>query len=302
MLRRLRSSRRGSILGINRRNLEYVFARNPRERFPRVDDKIRAKHLLAAAGLPFPEVLEIVRARGGIGPGLERLDAHDSFVVKPSRGFGGNGVWVVGRGPEGAWTRAGGAVDREQLAFHMASILSGMFSLDQLASEVLVEARVYESEQLGQLHGCGGVCDIRVIVSEGRPVMAMLRLPCIASEGLANLHAGGIGVGIELRGGKTTSAIRDGRPTECHPDTGLRLAGHSIPGWDEILRIVTPLNDVFGMGFLGADVVVDRHRGPLVLEVNARPGLAIQLANRAGLRDALAEREGPESRRPPEEV
>ena len=37
------------------------------------------------------------------------------------------------------------------------------------------------------------------------------------------------------------------------------------------------------LGYVGADIVVDARRGPVILELNARPGLAVQLANRAGL-------------------
>jgi glutathione synthase/RimK-type ligase-like ATP-grasp enzyme len=36
------------------------------------------------------------------------------------------------------------------------------------------------------------------------------------------------------------------------------------------------------------DIVVDRERGPLVLEINARPGLEIQNVVGRGLGDALA--------------
>jgi D-alanine-D-alanine ligase-like ATP-grasp enzyme len=43
-----------------------------------------------------------------------------------------------------------------------------------------------------------------------------------------------------------------------------------------------------GLGYLGVDVVLDRIRGPLLLEANARPGLAIQIANHAGLGARLA--------------
>ncbi len=39
---------------------------------------------------------------------------------------------------------------------------------------------------------------------------------------------------------------------------------------------------------LGADIVIDRNRGPMLLELNARPGLAIQVANQCGLRERLA--------------
>ncbi|HSN51358.1 MAG TPA: sugar-transfer associated ATP-grasp domain-containing protein, partial [Woeseiaceae bacterium] len=38
-----------------------------------------------------------------------------------------------------------------------------------------------------------------------------------------------------------------------------------------------------GLGYLGVDMVIDADRGPLMLEMNARPGLNIQIANRTGL-------------------
>jgi len=41
--------------------------------------------------------------------------------------------------------------------------------------------------------------------------------------------------------------------------------------------------EVTGLGYLGVDMVIDRDLGPLILEMNARPGLAIQIANRVGM-------------------
>ena len=41
--------------------------------------------------------------------------------------------------------------------------------------------------------------------------------------------------------------------------------------------------EMTGLGYLGVDVVIDREQGPLILELNARPGLAIQIANQSGL-------------------
>jgi hypothetical protein len=40
---------------------------------------------------------------------------------------------------------------------------------------------------------------------------------------------------------------------------------------------------MINLAFLGVDLVIDRDRGPLLLELNARPGLQIQVANQAGL-------------------
>ena len=43
-----------------------------------------------------------------------------------------------------------------------------------------------------------------------------------------------------------------------------------------------------GLGYVGVDMVIDRDRGPLILEMNARPGLNIQIANRSGLKPRLS--------------
>jgi hypothetical protein len=47
-----------------------------------------------------------------------------------------------------------------------------------------------------------------------------------------------------------------------------------------------------GLGFAGVDIALDREKGPMVFELNARPGLAIQIANMAGLRERLERVEG----------
>jgi glutathione synthase/RimK-type ligase-like ATP-grasp enzyme len=41
------------------------------------------------------------------------------------------------------------------------------------------------------------------------------------------------------------------------------------------------------LGYVGVDIVIDRDSGILVMEVNKRPGLEIQIANRAGLSKRL---------------
>ncbi len=263
------------ILGINRRNLDYVYAMNARERFPLVDDKIRAKEILGRLGLPIPEAIAEIERRRDIEPCLADLAGTPRFVVKPASGFGGAGIRVVVDG------------DRDELAFHMAAILSGMYAFDSLRDRVLVEEFVEEDPVLHDLHGGAGVSDVRVIVCDSQPVMAMLRVPCEESRPTANLHRGGIGAGIDFTTGRTTFAIRKGRPLAEHPDTRTPLEGIEIPHWEEVVAMTRPLNRAFGLGYLGADIVLHKAKGPLLLEVNARPGLSIQLANRRGLRPVL---------------
>jgi glutathione synthase/RimK-type ligase-like ATP-grasp enzyme len=50
-----------------------------------------------------------------------------------------------------------------------------------------------------------------------------------------------------------------------------------------MLYIAARTLDMTGLGFLGVDMVIDQKRGPLLLELNARPGLQIQVANQKGL-------------------
>lgn len=45
--------------------------------------------------------------------------------------------------------------------------------------------------------------------------------------------------------------------------------------------------ELTGLGYVGVDMVLDKNLGPLILELNARPGLAIQIANFRGLEPRL---------------
>jgi len=59
--------------------------------------------------------------------------------------------------------------------------------------------------------------------------------------------------------------------------------GIQIPFWDEILSVAARAYEMTRVGYIGVYIVIDRGKGPMVLEFNARPGLSIQIANQAGL-------------------
>jgi alpha-L-glutamate ligase-like protein len=128
-----------------------------------------------------------------------------------------------------------------------------------------------------------GVPDIRVIVYRGYPAMAMVRLPTRASDGKANLHQGAVGAGVDIALGVTLTGVLQNEVVEEHPDTGSLIAGLQIPQWDFILESAARGYEVTGLGYLGVDMVIDADRGPLMLEMNARPGLNIQIANGIGM-------------------
>ena len=133
-----------------------------------------------------------------------------------------------------------------------------------------------------------GVPDIRVVVYRGYPAMAMVRLPTRASDGKANLHQGAVGAGVDMGSGVTLEGVLNDEVVDEHPDTGALVAGLQIPQWEFILETSAKGYEVTGLGYLGVDMVIDRDRGPLILEMNARPGLNIQIANWSGLADRIA--------------
>src|SRR5262249_27186724 len=128
-----------------------------------------------------------------------------------------------------------------------------------------------------------GIPDIRVVLYRNEPAMAMLRLPTRASSGRANLHQGGIGAGIDLATGITHHAVQRNRPVQMHPDSGRPVVGLRVPHWPEVLHMSRQVAEATGLGYIGVDIVLDAEQGPMLLEANARPGLAIQIANARGL-------------------
>jgi alpha-L-glutamate ligase-like protein len=271
------------ILGMNRRNAACILDHNPRAKFPIVDDKMRMHRLCRAIGVPTPEVYAEVSSYSMLRKLPVLLGDRGDFVIKPNRGSAGRGVLVVTGRDAGGYRRHNGELLRaEDLRQHFSDILSGMYSLGGQLDTALVQQRI-------RLHPAfdavtyKGIPDVRVILYRNEPAMAMLRLPTKESGGRANLHQGGIGTGVDLETGLTNHAVQRNRFVAKHPDTGRPVVGMCVPYWDEVLRLARRVSEAVGLGYIGVDVVVDADGGPMLLEANARPGLAIQIANGRGL-------------------
>jgi alpha-L-glutamate ligase-like protein len=247
------------------------------------------RELCRKIGVPSPENYAVIGAHSALWH-LPRLVAgRPDFVLKPNRGAAGRGILViVGRDGERFVRHSGERLTMEDVRQHASGIVSGLFSLGGRSDEVLVQQRIVPDPALEQI-SYQGTPDVRVILYKRAPVMAMLRLPTRLSGGRANLHQGAVGAGIDLGSGITTSAVLQNRRADLHPDTGAAVVGFAVPCWPQILDIARRVGAALGLGFLGVDVVLDRHGGPQLLEANARPGLAIQIANRQGLLRRFAE-------------
>jgi alpha-L-glutamate ligase-like protein len=285
MLDGFRGLRDAGVLGMNYRNAGYIMAHNARSRFPLVDDKVQTKRLAEEFGIPIPELYAVVENHGDIAKLPVVLDKHREFVIKPARGSGGSGIILIQDKVEGGFvTQSGRVMSMEDFAYHIASILSGVYSLEASEDAAIIEALIHPDPVFDSVTYRGGVPDERVIVYRGVPVMAMVRLPTEASDGKANLHQGAIGAGIDIGSGITLTAVHRSRIVSSHPDTGNSVSGIQLPHWDRLLMMAGTATEMTGLGYLGADFVLDREKGPVLLELNARPGLAIQMANRSGLR------------------
>ena len=271
------------ILGLNQRNADFILMYNPRKNFPLVDDKRRTKELAIASGISVPALYAVVEIEHQIDWLPELLGAYEDFVVKPAHGSGGEGILVITGKVNGRYRKSNGCLaDADELGYHISNILSGMYSLGGLPDCALIEYRVDFDPVFDEV-SYQGVPDIRTVVFRGVPVQAMIRLPTRMSDGKANLHQGAVGVGIDLATGVTFGGVWHEVAVDHHPDTGGRITGLEIPHWDQILALTARCYDLAGLGYIGVDIVLDRKLGPLMLEINARPGLGIQLANKHGI-------------------
>lgn len=282
-----RQLRRLGLMGINERNADYILRYNPRRFYPRVDDKLLTKKLAIKAGLPVPDLYAVVREEHEIHELHAKLASRDQFVVKPAHGSGGDGILVITGRRGNRYRRASGQLmDHDELEHHLSSGLSGLFSLGGQPDHMIVEYCVQFDPVFDQV-SYKGVPDVRIIVFQGYPVMAMVRLPTRMSDGKANLHQGAIGVGIDIPTGLTRRGVWGNEIIGEHPDTEQSIVGLQVPQWQALLEMASRCFELSGLGYVGVDFVLDRSRGPMILELNARPGLAIQIANRNGLLSRL---------------
>ncbi len=286
-----RSLRKSGVLGVNERNAQLIMKFNSRNLYPRVDDKVITKELALAAGMAVPELYGLIGHQSEVRKFAEIVRERNSFVIKPAHGSGGDGiVIVIGRSvrKHDRFRLANGLlVTESELRHHTSNVVGGQYSLGGNPDTALIEYCV-EFDPIFADVSYQGVPDIRVIVYRGYPIMAMVRLPTRASGGKANLHKGAVGAGIDLHSGRTLNGVLDNDVVDEHPDTGALIADLQIPAWDFILQSAARGLEVTGLGYLGVDIVIDRRHGPLILEMNARPGLNIQIANCVGLSDRIA--------------
>lgn len=276
-----------SILGINARTQLFAYKYNTKRGKNIANSKIQTAKILREVGVAHPKVYKKFKNPQDVSE-FDWSILPDKFALKPSRGMGGEGIIVVKRRlKDGGWlTTRKERIKIYDLKLHTLDVLEGAYSMGNVPDVAFVQEYVGRHKAFRRW-AYRGTPDIRIIVFNKVPVMAMLRLPTKESGGRANLHQGAIGVGIDIATGITTKAIWHGEQIVFKPGTERKLRGIKIPSWTGVLETAVNAQIVSGLGYAGVDIVLHPERGPMVLELNAQPGLQIQLANMEGLKKRL---------------
>ncbi len=280
---------RTRILGINERNFEYVKKYNSQDAQEIADDKLLTKQVLEAADVPVTTTLKVIKSHKQLR-NFDFTTLPRSFVVKPVSGVEGGGIEIIfNRDKYGNYVCSGGKkISEDTLRTHISYILEGRFSHSYSPDIALIEERVQPHKKF-RPYIYKGTPDIRVLVFRGVPTMAMIRWPTKESEGKANLSKGAVGSGIDLATGVTTHSMQEDARGRIHiveyvNNSHVRYSGFRIPYWEKILVNAIKAARASGLGFVAVDFLIDRKNGPLIVELNARPGLRIQITNQDGLR------------------
>lgn len=283
-----------TVLGMNARNFLYIRPNNKPSAKRRADDKLETKKTLLAFDLPTPELIATFYTSQDVRKFNWKKLPENGFAIKPARGYGGAGIvaFKAWNGRSGI-TVNGETYNSKQLSSLIFDMLDGAFSLQYLPDKAFIESLISPAPFFKKIAPIG-LADIRVIVFHNIPVMAMMRIPTQQSKGKANLQQGAIAAGIDIRTGITSHALYHNDFIRRLPDAKIKTTGIKIPEWDKLLLLAARAQQASGLGFAGVDLVIDADKGPMILEINSRPGLKIQNANLSSLRTRLERVEGME--------
>lgn len=277
-----------SVIGLNRRNSDLVYKYNDRKHYPLADNKALCKEVLHENGIPTPETYGIIDGLREVESFWSMVKEKNQVVIKPAKGSGGGGILVMNRTSEFSFETPGGTqLDRDTIEMHIANIIFGVYSFGS-SDVALVEKQLIPHEFFSNIYE-RGIPDFRIIMFKEQPILAMLRMPTDQSDGKGNLHAGALGIGIDLTKGVLTKGFTGESYVDYHPDSNVKFEGLNLPEWEATMEIAYKTAACFPLKYLGIDIVYDEHLGPMVMEINVRPGLEIQNVNQTGILDRIKE-------------
>lgn len=279
------------LLGQNSRNLDYIKSNNFTLARKLADSKLQTKEFLKSHHIAAPSTLAIFKKHEHVTTEIVTA-LEPPFVVKPNNWYGGKGILVIeSKNTVGNFvTNSGKIYTIRELKEHFHYIIDGFFAISWVRDTVVIEKKITLTKEI-ELLGKFGLPDLRVICYNMVPVMAMMRIPTQESWGKANLHGGACGVGIDIGTWKLTYITKGSKIVKSIPWI-WDIRGIVLPEWDNILSLAVKVQQVTKIGYLGCDIVLDEDDGPLLLEMNIRAWLEVQVANLAPLKSRLKRVEG----------
>lgn len=254
------STKPSHILGLNSR---YQYTKlNPGSAKKYGFSKLRTKALLAEHRINTAQIYHIFENLDDIDT-IEWNNIQTPFVIKPASGSAGKGIIIIEKKIQNkaVWiTNEKDTLSEEDLNLHITNILDGEFSTWGSHHKAIVEEKISGHPTLAK-YSYRGTADIRVVVFNSVPVMAMLRIPTKESAGKANLDKGAIGLGIDLATGITTHGIiGKGEKITHFPNSKKKVNGIKIPYWNRVLELAVRAANAAGYVFMGADIFIDENR------------------------------------------
>ncbi len=274
------------VAGVNLRNRALIYAYNNRKDYILADDKIETKVFLEKAGIPVPETYAIMEHVGNIQQKWGKMNRYDSLAIKPAKGKGGGGIIVLFKDDNNNWASPSGKkMNTYEIKRHIANILFGVYSFGN-SDRAIIEYCIQTPDFFTNIYP-DGVPDIRLITLKGEIIAAMLRIPTNESDGKGNLHQGALGVAVDIETGILGQAYNYKTYLDYHPDTNAQIKGLKVPYWDKIIDITKKIAKISPLKYIGIDIVIDKKVGPLVMELNVRPGIEIQNVGKHGLLELI---------------
>lgn len=295
------------ILWMNQRNNIYVKEFNPDRGIRLANNKEQTKKFLFQRSIPVPKTfLHIKNRQDRFEFNFSSLaSSHNTFVIKPNNGSKGQGIFIINEirkkkeythpkkinhSPTlekirwlkrtlidyGYEFRIGDKrINEIQLKKKVGWIFQWLYSSNGKQDTVLIEEKLIPWNGF-ELFCTHGLADMRIIMFNLVPVIAMLRVPTEQSGGKANLAQWGIGLGIDIVTGKINSLYRQWQSyTNSFPSEWSQFKNKKIPYRQEILEYSANAQYFVNSWYLGMDRVVTT-KWPKLLEINARAWLEIQ--------------------------
>ena len=274
------------LLGLNARVLDYIKEYNDSTAKKMADSKIKTKEFLSAKWVSVVDTLLVVSNLKE----LEKINLDDlklPFVVKPNAWFWGKWILIIDK-KDASWNfvlNNWDVMTKKELLSHFQFILEWFFSLSWNRDKVIIEKKVILDSSI-ELLWKFWLPDLRVIVFNMVPVMAMFRIPTAESKWKANLHAWACWVWVDIATWKLTYITYKWKNVKSVPWI-WDVRWIELPNWEKVLETAVKVQQITKIWFLGCDIVLDKQDWPLLLEMNIRPGLSVQLANLAPLKTRL---------------